>query len=149
MSTHPHASPLRPHDWDGRLLAWAARRLGAAFAWGETDCAMLCFEAVDTMRVGSFLADRYRGRWNDALSARRFSRDRATDLGRELVAAGAYPVAPNFQQRGDLLLVPAQHWMCGHVCLGERSLSSSPAQNVNYVSTAAVLAMPGVRILRA
>ena len=137
----------RVDRWDTALFQWASARIGQPFKWGETDCAMLALEAHDVV-TGDALAPLYRGRWTSEREARRFMRQHDIDLLRRLRAAGSVDVVINFQQRGDLILAPQDGWMCGHVCLGARALSSCPDLGVNLIPTAAVLALPDVHVLR-
>lgn len=113
--------PARVSDWSPRLAAWAEGRFGASFAWGETDCAMLCFEALDVL-CGTAVAPQYRGRWHSVATARRFAR-RVITLPAALYEAGLTEVQGR-PQRGDLLTIEADGWHCGYVVLGGAVLSS-------------------------
>lgn len=120
--------------------------MGLPFAWGETDCAVLCLEAFDAL-TGRRLADVYRGRWNSRPTAIRFARDH--DLVQVLDVAGCRRIDSGFQQRGDLLLVPAHPFVEGHVCLGRNALSSWVGQAVDIGRSRDVLALRGAIVLRA
>lgn len=120
------------------LLALVEAVLGQPFAYGQTDCPMVCFMAWDAM-TGQDVASRYRGQWSDRMGALRYVRRHDTDLKRALDALGCETVAPGFQQVGDFVLTEdATGWIRGHVCLGERCLSATKERGVCLVETAAL-----------
>ena len=131
-----------------RLVRWADGRVGAPFVWGETDCAMLAFEAVDALSGGVELVTRYRGCWSSEREARRFQVREKTDTVRMLLEAGCVPVPKGFHQRGDVLLTPKNGFQCAHVCFGALCLSSCPADGTSWCLTSeltdvTVLHLPG------
>ena len=134
--------------WEARLMRWAATRLRMPFRWGETDCCILCLEAVDAI-AGSSLAAEHRGRYASAAEALRYQR-RRTNLLRALADAGGIFPLRRFETpaRGDILVAPGGGFFCGHVCLGEHALSAWPGQGVGLGLTAAAAALPGVILLR-
>lgn len=129
-------------------MEWAVGAMGRPFAWGETDCALICFEAFDAI-TGLSLAAQHRGQWSDEESARRFQTERATDLQRTLMTAGCVEVRPGFQQRGDFILHDAAPFVAGVVCLGRHCTGVARDEPVRQWRTAAALAAAGARILRA
>ncbi|MDZ4254710.1 MAG: hypothetical protein U1A72_19235 [Sulfuritalea sp.] len=142
------AALRKAEGWDVRLARWVDSRRGAVFVWGETDCALLAFEALDAM-AGNLetLAGRFRGQWQDRLGALRYQHHHATDARQELEKAGCVPIAPGFQQRGDVLVAPRDGFACAHVCTGRMSLAAWPDLGVHWCDTAAVLAI-GAVVLR-
>lgn len=137
---------MRLRDWDRRLTAWAAGRLQAPFRWGQTDCTLLVLEAFDAL-TGRDVAAGYRGAWANARQAVRYARH--TSLVWFLEAQGCRRVDAGFRQRGDFLLRPGRVFVEGHVCLGERVLSSWVAQGVGMGNTRDLVALPGLVVLRA
>ena len=137
---------MRVLNWDVRLVEWADRRVCAPFAWGETDCWLLCLEAIDCLR-GSSAAERYRGRWTNEREALAFQR--GIDLRAILEAEGCRQVKPGFVQRGDLMLAPSEHFTCGHVCLGALALSVPLHGTVQFIPSRPVIEVAGVVVLRA
>ena len=129
------------------LMVRAQELLGFPFEYGQTDCAMICILLLDAM-TGSQHADQYRGQWHDRKSAlRALSRKGSLQTGLE--ALGCLPIAPGFQQVGDFILAEdAAGWIYSHVCLGERSISSSPEDGVCLVDTAAALACGRTMLIR-
>lgn len=137
---------MRRPDWDVRLATWATRRNGELFAWGQTDCAMLCFEAYDAM-TGRDLAGAHRGRWRNRFGAIRFQVKHRTDVVVTLLAAGCVDVRPGYQQRGDFVIVERAPFPHGHVCFGGKAISSSPGHLVSWVRMN--FGVPqGMRVLR-
>lgn len=131
-------------DWHPRLALWAESRFGAPLVWGQVDCAMLCFEAIDA-QCGTSVAAHFRGRWASAWSARRFAR-RVITLPAALLEAGLREVrgAP---QRGDVITIPADGWDCGYVCLGGAVISAWLNAGVALAHTPAE-PEPGQRVWR-
>lgn len=138
---------MRIEHWEAALTEWARNRCGAPFEWGQTDCAMLCFEAFDAL-TGEALAARYRGRYASERSALRFMAEHGIDLRWVLIEAGCLPVAKGFQQRGDFMLVPIGAFVGGHVCLGDRVISAPPGGRVGYGWLGQLLRYPSLEILR-
>lgn len=139
------ARPHRVADWSPRLASWAEKRFGAPFVWGQTDCAMVCLEAIDVM-CGTQAAPQYRGRWHSAASARRFAR-RASDLPQILADVGLMTAA-HPPRRGDLLTLPGGGWQCGYVCFGDLLLSVRLDIGVALTRTAMALHEPGWKTWR-
>lgn len=131
-------------DWDLCLARWAEGRFGVPLVWGQVDCAMLCFEAIDA-QCGTTVAAHFRGRWHSAWSARRFSRQ-VISLPAALLEAGLREVrgAP---QRGDVITIPADGWDCGYVCLGGSVISAWLNAGVALAHTPAQ-PEPGQRVWR-
>ncbi len=116
---------MRLRDWDSRLARWATLRNGELFCWGQTDCAMLAFEAFDAM-TGADIAGRHRGQWHSRSSALRYQQQNDTDVRRVLILAGCADVEPGFQQRGDFVIIERAPFPHAQVCFGEKALSSVP-----------------------
>lgn len=116
---------MRPRDWDTRLARWATLRNGEPFRWGETDCALLCFEAFGAI-TGLDVWTRYRGQWHSRSSALRYQQRHGTDVTRELLGLGCVEARPGFQQRGDFVIVERSPFPHAHICFGEKALSSMP-----------------------
>lgn len=145
----------RRNDWETRLSAWAQSRLGAPLVYGETDCLMLSFEAVDAM-AGSDLAGHWRGRWTSEADGIRYMIKHGTNIVAELHDAGLYDVDAGFQQPGDIIVGEAMAdgsavekrlrkqlgigFMRAHVCLGHMSISAMPGAKAALVRTHALLA---------
>ena len=126
--------------WQTALYARAQALLGTPFAYGQTDCPMVCFELFDAM-TGANLAAHYRGQWHDRMAAMRYVRRHDTDLLRALEGQGCVPVSAGFQQVGDFVLTEDDTgWIRGHVCLGERCISSTKDDGISLVDTATLLA---------
>jgi hypothetical protein len=138
---------VRRTDWEPRLLAWAQARLGDGFRWGETDCAILAFEAYDAL-TGRRLAEQYRRKYRDARSALRFQLAHDVNTRMVLRRAGCVEVDPRFAQRGDVLIAPRDGFFCGHVNFGVRVLSTAPGAPVGWGETAALLKAPGLLAMR-
>lgn len=131
------------------IYAWVTTMLGRPFQWGENDCAMICFEAVDRVRGRASVASQYIGKWNTARAAITYQRRNATDLEVALKKEGVFrfngpPVA------GDLVLHPHPKlpFICGHVCLGESVISSNEENGVYLGKTASALEQPGSFVMR-
>jgi hypothetical protein len=123
--------------WREDLAAWAHRRLGAPFAWGQTDCLLLVLEAIDVQTSGRH-AEAYRGRYHSLLGAMRFQLERGT-LADGMLAHGWHEVAPHDAGYGDVVLVDEGAFVCGHVCFGERCLSASPEHGVRWTRSEPLL----------
>lgn len=115
---------MRHPDWEGRLSRWATQANGLPFKWGHTDCVMLCLEAYDAL-AGTGLAEIYRGKWHSRSSALRFQRSFDFRLARVLPELGCVPVKAGYQQRGDFIIVEREPFPHGHVCFGEKAISSA------------------------
>ena len=130
-------------NWRPALYEWAEARLGDAFEWGRTDCALLMLEACDIIR-GTDDATDYRGRWQTRIGAIRYIAETETPSD-YLRKAGARTVALHFQQAGDILLAQGEAYPdfrdCAHVCLGRRSLTADPEQGVVNVITGELTAL--------
>lgn len=122
---------MRRPDWDTRLARWATRRNGEPFRWGQTDCAMLCFEAFDAM-TGQALAAAHRGKYDSAAGAIRYQIENSVNVGIVLARAGCVEVVPGFQQRGDFIVVDREPFPHGHVCFGAKALSASIGGAVSW-----------------
>lgn len=126
--------------WQTALHNRATALLGTPFAYGQSDCPMVCFELYDAM-TGADLAGTYRGQWSDRMGAMRYVRKHDTDLLRALEAQGCTPVDVGFQQVGDFILTEDDTgWIRGHVCLGERCISSTREDGISLVDTSLLLA---------
>jgi len=139
---------MRAEHWDVKLIDWAATHTGQPFIWGERDCGSLCFEAFDVLTEGH-LAQEYRGKYDGEFSCIRFCKKNDVTICSILELAGCVPVARNFQQRGDFLLVDTGDWIRGHVCLGEKSISAHPDHGTQLLDTTEIVAHPQCVILRA
>lgn len=141
-------SSLYP-DWRARLARWATLRVGAPFEWGRSDCALICFEAVDCIRRGSNLAAQYRGAWDSMHGAIRFQREHGTDLRAALTAAGlsahAGPAAT-----GDIILHSPEGYafVAGNVAVLNYIVSAHPEYGVALGRLADAVAYPGAQIMR-
>lgn len=142
---------MRVSDWFYLLVAWSNRISGQAFAWGERDCALICFDAFDVM-TGRYVARNYRGRWHDAASAIRYQWRNKTDLARELERLAVVRIPGSAPLVGDFILHPypdpAQPFMVGHICFGEFSLGAHIEHGICAARTASVLAESGAGIWR-
>lgn len=118
-------------DWDTRLARWATLRNGEPFAWGQTDCVMLCLEAFEAM-TGADVCTNHRGRWHSRSSALRYQQAHDFTLRRLLPELGCVEVVPGFQQRGDFVIVDREPFPHGHVCFGEKALSSAIGGTVSW-----------------
>lgn len=131
----------------GRLAEWARSRLGDEFRWGETDCAILCLEAVDVM-AGTTLAVRHRGRYRTAAQSLRYQRKVGMDLAGQI--AGVAFAAHGTPRIGDILTHahPERPWQVGHVCFGVLALTAHEAGGVDWVPTHSIFSMPNARTWR-
>jgi hypothetical protein len=135
--------------WQERLAAWAQRRLGDPFQWGESDCAIVCCEAFDCL-TGSRMAAEYRARYHNARQALRFQAKRGINLQTELERRGAFRWQ-GMALFGDLILHPhpEEPWMVGHVVIGpELVLSANEAAGVCCGRIADAVAQPGAGVWR-
>jgi len=122
-----------------RLTEWARQRQGKPFVWGQTDCAILCFEAADIVN-GTRLADRHRDRYHSAKRAWRYMRRNDVSLSKELARAGLGQPGGNVLVPGDILIHPRpDHFEGGYVVFGKLCLSSEPGLGVIAVNTGFVL----------
>lgn len=132
----------RAEGWDVRLTLWADARRGNPFAWGETDCAILAFEAIDVMSGADpdhGLAARYRRRYASRSAALRLQRHEDADAAKVLEQAGCVDVRLGFQQRGDVLIYPARGFACAYVCLGSVVITAHPDHGVRLRRTAEIV----------
>ena len=136
---------MRLAGWNERLTAFALAALGRRFCWGETDCALLGFEAFDAM-TGGHLAVAYRGRYDSLHKALRFQRRWWIDAAHVLRESGCVEVKDI--ERGDIVVVPRDGFACCHVAFGARVLAAWCGTPVGWGSTAEALAAPGASILR-
>ncbi len=154
----PHPSSLSPHPSRAaqlRLHAWAYARLGAPFAWGATDCWMLCAEALDRLH-GSSVAAAWRNSWTSAREAVRAARDLPVADLLHALGLSVIPHPSSFIPRGsplagDLLIAmpPARRFFFAHVALGNGwALSSSVAHGVGLMPVDDVLDIPGIALWR-
>lgn len=124
----PTAEPVvtagRRPDWEVRLARWATLRNGEPFVWGRTDCAMLCFEALEAI-TGADVCSRYLGQWHSRSSALRYQQRQGTTVTRELLGLGCSEITPGYQQRGDFVIIERAPFPHAHVCFGEKALSST------------------------
>ena len=139
---------MRLPDWRVRLLLWSRQRLGCAFEWGRSDCAIVCAEAYDAI-TGGRLAAQYAGRYRTARGAARFQRRHGVTLREGLEKAGVFrwqgvPVM------GDLILHPHPDgpWVVGHVVLGPFCLTAAEAPGVYLGRTEDAIAQPGAGVWR-
>lgn len=139
---------MRHVDWKDRLLKWASRRMGASFAWGDTDCALIVFEALDVI-TGSHIAAAHRGRYRNARQAARYQLRHRIDLAVCLAAAGAFRW-PGMALTGDLVLHPHPDgpWQVGHVVLGPHCLTANEECGVYLGKTEDALKQPGAAVWR-
>ena len=140
---------MKTPGWQERLADWAEARIGAPFEWGETDCALLAFEAFDEITGGS-LAHAYRARYGDARAALRFQRRFHLDLRCVLVASGCRQMEIQFAKSGDIVCVEKNGFQCGHAIVGGRAVSAWPEKGVYWaelrrlrIDGAVVLRIPG------
>lgn len=100
---------IRFHDWHHRLSEYFAATRARAFAWGDQDCMLWAYGAVEAM-TGVDLGADYRGKYSTEQGAARMLR-RVGGAGVELAAAklqsdaGLEEIGPLYAQRGDLVLV--------------------------------------------
>lgn len=59
----------RLDDWKPRLMATLERYDGAAFVWGETDCACFASACIEAVTGRADALGTYRGQYNTRLSA--------------------------------------------------------------------------------
>lgn len=126
------------HGWDERLAAWARRRIGAPFVWGETDCTMLALEAYDAL-TGGVLALAYRGLWRSVREAVAFRRCTGADLVLTLRQQGCTMLEPLALRAGDILAVRHRNMWYANVCFGDRVLSARPECGVAWWPTRPLL----------
>lgn len=136
---------LRVEDWMPRLEAWARKRVGDAFEWGQTDCNVLALEAVDIQR-GTETAALLRGKYHSHLGAQRFQLRESWDLGAVLAGAGLRPVVPGEAlELGDIVFAEQGGFACSHVVLGQRyALSVTVDDGVFMSRLEAILRWPGL-----
>ena len=129
-----------------RLLAWAQSRVGRPFKWGQTNCLMLCLEAVDVLR-GSDLAGAWRSKCNNIRDVIRNTR--RLDAAAELRKAGFIKINTP-PKSGDLIIGLPPHYrqFSGHVVLGDHCLSSTPQVGVGYAWVRDALRGPNVSVWR-
>lgn len=103
----------RRSDWEQRLAEYLANCEGAAFIWGEKDCALFAADAVIAM-TDTDPAAAFRGRYSTATgSARALKRYGAGTL--EETISALFPDRPiGFARRGDLVM----HDGAVGVCIG-------------------------------
>lgn len=140
---------MRLDGWDVRLARWATRANGLPFEWGRTDCAMLCFQALEQL-TGRDVCSAYAGQWHSRSSALRYQARHGTNVTRELVKLGCVDVPFGQQQRGDFVIVEDAPFPRAHVCFGEKVLSSAPRQRVAWLPMNFHVAAEGglLRLLR-
>lgn len=139
---------MRSADYLIRLASWASALAGNAFIWGETDCAMLCFEAADVVSTGRSIASEYRGRWSSRRSALRFQAVHG-DLEAALARGGVFRWNGS-PLPGDLVLHqhPTLPFVCGHVVLGEAVLTSNETDGVYLARLSDTIGQPGAFVMR-
>ncbi|TCP33279.1 hypothetical protein [Sphingomonas sp. BK235] len=104
-------------EWEQLLHDYVADLEGAAFRWGELDCALFAAGAV-LAQTGVDLAAAYRGHYSTARGSVRALR-RFGDGTLEATIDAALPrIEPAFARRGDLVMVDG---MAG-VSIGPRAL---------------------------
>jgi len=128
----------KPADWTARLAVWGQLAARRPFVWGETDCAILCFEAVEIQGV-SGLAAQHRGRYRSMFDAMRYQIAADIDLARALERAGLTQVEAFSARYGDILIGANGPFECGHVCFGDISLSADPDEGVLWQPTRKIL----------
>lgn len=138
---------MRIAGWEAELTCWATRTIGRPFVWGESDCAILCAEAFDVM-TGQDHSRELRGAYFSRIGALRYQ-SRVRSLWSGLLGAGCKPLASPFLiARGDFLLGWERGFCCGHVCLGEWSLTAGPEDGVCVCDTDELRVLPHMRALR-
>lgn len=95
--------------WPKLLGDFAASRRDTPFAWGENDCCLFACDAVLAMTGVDMAAD-FRGKYDDALGARRMLDAQGCETVGELataIAAKHYlrEVPVLYAQRGDVVLL--------------------------------------------
>lgn len=127
-------------DWHGRLSDHIQGARGKRFAWGEHDCALWAFGAIQAM-TGLDLGARFRGKYKSEAGAarlmRRFAGGGLLELAEKLAEEFGFAVwdTPLKAQRGDLVLVPTErgpalgivalHGICVW-CVGRKGLATLP-----------------------
>lgn len=137
---------MRRPDWRERLAQWSAERVGAPFQWGDTDCALIVAEAVDTITGGRF-ALVYRNRYKSRGQAVGFQRRNQIDLARGLERAGVFRWQGD-PQPGDIITYPHPPFVLGHVCLGPLVMSAREDIGVCYGRTSDAMKQPGATVWR-
>ena len=124
------------------LMNRAQELLGTPFAYGQTDCPMVCLMMHDAI-TGKREADIHRGRWSDRKTGLAYVTETGNSLEAVLRRLGGQDVQPGFQQPGDFILtITADGWVRGHVCLGLRTISSDRDNGVSLYDTQAILLLP-------
>jgi hypothetical protein len=138
---------VRRFDWRERFGALVASWVGLPFEWGVRDCGLLAVEVHDAL-TGDHLAERYRGKYKNALGARRFQIRNHLDAESVLREAGWRDIDPIEADAGDVVIVQTSGFACVHAVLGARVLRLWPGDPVGFGLTTTVLANPGAWALR-
>lgn len=98
---------VRPEMWDVRLVEKIESSIGKPFKWGDFDCCLFAAECYDAM-YGTKLAERYRGHYDDALSALKYLRSKGYyNLHDAAVGeTGGVDQKSELAQRGDIICLP-------------------------------------------
>lgn len=123
------------------LMLRAQALIGTPFDYGQTDCPMVCLLMADAM-TGSNEAEVHRGQWHDRKSGLAYVARTGNSLEAVLRRLGGVDVCIGFQQPGDFILtINPEGWVRGHVCLGERCISSDRDSGVTLYDTAVILGL--------
>lgn len=138
---HPH--------WETRLQAFARAARGQAFEWGQWDCVLLAFRAIDCMLgagPGGGLTAKWAGRWSNRREA--LVAAGRTTLEEELARAGGLVWNACYAQPGDVLVLTGRRLPYASIYLGSHQLAVTPRHGVELFTLGRVLVGDGVRAVR-
>lgn len=133
--------------WETKLVKFANEKFGKPFIWGQTDCGILCCEALDLM-YGLTEAPKHRDKFNSKMQAYKYQIRVKNILG-ILTELGAEEVDKRRSVIGDFILsVSRRGWVESTVCLGKLCLTSNEEFGVYYKRIENALQMPGLLVMR-
>ena len=104
--------------WEVHLQALLNRYSALGMVWGETDCAMLCADAVRA-QLGYDPAAQYRGTYSTPVGAAKIIKGLGCDCVSEVPAIWLREIAPGAAKVGDVLAFDGTHGVHLAVCMGE------------------------------